>query len=54
MRKGWGKVNPCRGVRRNKERASYELREAAATAKKSPEIKFSRRLVEFRSRRSSL
>jgi len=34
--------------------ASYELPEAAARTKKFPEIKFSRRLVEFRSGRSSL
>jgi len=34
--------------------ASYELREAAARTKKPPEIKFSVRLVEFRSGRSSL
>jgi hypothetical protein len=34
--------------------ASYELREAAARTKKFPEIEFSRRLVEFRSGRSSL
>jgi len=34
--------------------ASYELPEAAARTKKFPEIKFSRRRVEFRSGRSSL
>jgi hypothetical protein len=34
--------------------ASYELREVTARTKKSPEIKFSRRIVEFRSGRSSL
>ncbi len=34
--------------------ASYELPEAAARTKKFPEIKFSRRLVEFRSGHSSL
>jgi hypothetical protein len=39
---------------RNLPGASYELPEAAARTKKFPEINFSRRLVEFRSGRSSL
>jgi hypothetical protein len=34
--------------------ASYELREAAASTTNFPEMEFSRRLVEFRSGRSSL
>jgi hypothetical protein len=34
--------------------ASYELRAATARTKSFPEIEFSRRLVEFRSGRSSL
>jgi hypothetical protein len=34
--------------------ASYELPKAAARTKKLPEIKLSRRLVEFRSSRSAL
>jgi hypothetical protein len=34
--------------------ASYELREASARTEEFPEIKLSRRLVEFRSGRSSL
>jgi hypothetical protein len=41
------------GNREDLPGASYELREAAARIKKL-EIKFSRRLVEFQSGRSSL
>jgi hypothetical protein len=41
-------------TKKNLPGASYELPEAAARTKNFPEIKFSGRLVEFRSGRSSL